>query len=49
MRTHPGDSQCALRPGLKATAQLLQLLLGWQGERHFLAGEKTQACGTWEA
>ena len=37
---------CALSPGLKATAQLLELSLGWQGERNTLASEKIQACGT---
>ena len=47
MRTHPGSSLCALSPGLKATAQLLELVLGWQGERNSLASEKIQVCGTW--
>ena len=28
------DTSCALSPGLKATAQLLELVLGWQGERN---------------
>ena len=36
----------ALSPGLKAAAQLLELSLGWQGERNSLASEKTQVCGT---
>ena len=48
MRTHPGDSQGALSPGLKDKVQLLELSLGWQRERNFLASEKIQACGTWE-
>ena len=29
MRNHPGGSQCALSPGLKATVQLLELLPDW--------------------
>ena len=41
------DPSCALSPGLKAKAQLLELLLGWHGERNFLAGEKIQVCGMW--
>ena len=41
------DPSCAFSPGLKATAQLLELVLGWQGERNSLAGEKIQVCGTW--
>ena len=31
MKTHPGGSQCALSPGLKATAQLVELSLDWWG------------------
>ena len=41
------DPSCTLSPGLKATAQLLELVLGWQGERNSLAGEKIQVCGMW--
>ena len=37
----------ALSPGLKATGQLLELVLGWQGERNSLASEKIQVCGMW--
>ena len=47
MKTHPGGSQCSLDPGLKATTQLLELLLGWQGERNSPANENIQACETW--
>ena len=41
------DPSCTLSPGLKATAQLLELVLGWQGERNSLASEKIQVCGMW--
>ena len=47
MKTHPGGSWCSLDPGLKATTQLLELLLGWQGERNSPANETIEACETW--
>lgn len=41
----PGGSPGALSPGLKATAQLLELSLGWQGETESLASEDP---GVWD-
>ena len=45
IKTHPGSSLCAHSRGLKATAQLLEHVLDWQGERNSLATEKIQVCG----